>query len=179
MHLRTSLPWSSLFHNWRSPLPQKEEAFQKQRSRCHDKVRDFALVYLFSEWQMSGLSAPNGTDIDFAKFEGHFSSWTYVHSYLTCVRVRKEFCVYRLFYFLFFIVYFFIFYLFFLMILVMLFVCSILLHGFFAVYVWFFLFFFTCIFQYWVCALCVHGLRPLRLCVLLIQWSFFSRLKKI
>ena len=42
----------------------------------------------------------------------------------------------------------------------------------------FFLFFFTCIFQYWVCALCVYGLRPLRLCVLLIQWSFFSRLKK-
>ena len=66
-------------------------------------------------------------------------------------------------------------FLFFFMILVMLFVCSILLHGFFAVYVWFFLFFFICIFQYWVC---VYGLRPLRLCVLLIQWSFFSLLKK-
>ena len=39
---------------------------------------------------MSGLSAPNGTDIDFAKFEDRFSSWTCVHSYLTCVRVRKE-----------------------------------------------------------------------------------------
>ena len=60
-----------------------------QGFRC-GKVRDFALVYLFSEWQMSGLSAPNGTDIDFAKFEDRFSSWICVHSYLTCVRVRKE-----------------------------------------------------------------------------------------
>ena len=55
-----------------------------------DKIRDFALVYLFFEWQMSGVSAPNSTDIDFASFEDPFSSWTCVHSCLTCVRVRKE-----------------------------------------------------------------------------------------
>ena len=60
-----------------------------QGLQCN-KIRDFALVRLFSEWQMSGLSAPNGTDIDFASFEVRFSSWTCVHSCLTCVRVRKE-----------------------------------------------------------------------------------------
>ena len=36
------------------------------------------------------LSAPNSTDIDFARFEDRFSPWTCVHSCLTCVRVRKE-----------------------------------------------------------------------------------------
>ena len=39
---------------------------------------------------MSGLSAPNITDLKFASFEDHFSSWTCVHSCLTCVRVRKK-----------------------------------------------------------------------------------------
>ena len=58
---------------------------------CHaTKSVDFALVYLFSEWQMSGLSAPNITDLDFASFEDRFSSWSSVHLCLTCVRVRKE-----------------------------------------------------------------------------------------
>ena len=37
-----------------------------------------------------GLSAPNGNDIDFARFEDRFSSWTCVHSCLTCVRVCTE-----------------------------------------------------------------------------------------
>ena len=37
-------------------------------------------------------------------------------------------------------------------------------------------FLFICIFQYWVC---IYGLRHLRLCVLSIQWSFFSLHKKI
>ena len=36
------------------------------------------------------LSAPNGTDVDFANFEVPFSSWTCVHSCLTCVRLPKE-----------------------------------------------------------------------------------------
>ena len=37
---------------------------------------------------MSGLSAPNGTDV--ASFEDRFLPWTCVHWCLTCVRVRKE-----------------------------------------------------------------------------------------
>ena len=39
---------------------------------------------------MSGLSAPNGTDINFASFEDHFPSWTCVHSCLPCLHVRTE-----------------------------------------------------------------------------------------
>ena len=37
---------------------------------------------------MSALSAPNGTDC--TSFEDRYSSWTCVHSCLTCVHVRKE-----------------------------------------------------------------------------------------
>ena len=55
-----------------------------------DENRDFALIHLFSEWQMSGLSASNGTDIDFASFEDRSSPWTCVHSCQIYVSVRKE-----------------------------------------------------------------------------------------
>ena len=77
----------------KSPIPSspclKSDCMHAQGLQ-HNEIRDFALVYLVSEWQTSGFSAPNGTDIDFASFKDRSSSWTCVHSCLTCIRVHKE-----------------------------------------------------------------------------------------
>ena len=71
----------SKFHFWiqKFLFKKKKKKIEKTQTWCMmmvlnvnrtfyiDKIHDFPLVYLFSEWQMSGLSAPNSTD-RFCKF---------------------------------------------------------------------------------------------------------------